>query len=118
MPALPWLLAGFAAAFGAARLPAAALDNYLRAIALASVICALWPLAEESARALPDVTELTAAPIPVVQPYRTRSGSIVSVPVSGTCWDAPPPCTIAPRADLTERVVGAPASGYRIEAGP
>lgn len=53
-------------------------------------------------------------PEPTVQPYATRSGLTVHVPVDGPqCWDAPLPCTPYPFPGLEAREAGRLAAGFR-----
>jgi len=115
---LLWMLPGLAAGLGASRLPAGSVANYLRGAALAFAVCAATPFLEPRNRTLPAAAGPSAARVPETSPYRTRSGDVVSVPIEGTCWDAPPPCTVMPRPGLSFRVPGNPARGLRFEPGP
>ena len=55
-----------------------------------------------------------------LQPYHTDSGLVLNVP-SGSraprCWDAPPPCTPNPAANLRLRVPGELESGFVLADG-
>ena len=83
-----------------------------RALLVMWLALAFWPLLTSAVRIPWTLSRPSPLPTPTLTPFTTDHGLVVGVPGDGKCWEAAPPCTLSPRADLQLRTPGNLRDGF------